>query len=407
MVNLNPNNIIPFGIDPSRANLTTVSIIEKPTLFNIKNAQRGHKGFLNKVTGLAQKTGKMPVFAVEGNSPFAIGFEFQAYRKGYPVYEITPYELNRMRDILCGEDQDDFRDAKTAAMIITQVPQLLRPAEIDLKQFAIKRLVKARLRLVKDQTRDINLLHSLLAQIWGPDYKEFFSVLNSPQALQFFANFPTPEGLKIDETEILNRLRAGGLSYYRTNWGKKRVKVILEMVKELNWVGDDYLNELGLEVAEFAQDALRRLERIKALEARLIKMAQGWKEKEIELVRTIPGFNWILACSVVALIGDLRRFAGSSDFIAYCGLVLCEKKSGKKEAKKKRKRRNKLLSHAFQLAAVASLQGSKLSQASYQKKLNEGRKKKQAQRALTKKLAEIVYAILKNKEPYDEKRHSN
>ena len=122
MAKLDPNNIIPFGIDPSRAELTTVSIIEKPTLFKIKNNQRGHKRFLSQVAKLAQESGKMPIFAVEGNSPFAIGFEFQVYRKGYPVYEVTPYEFNRMRDILCGEDQDDFRDAKTAAMIVTQVP---------------------------------------------------------------------------------------------------------------------------------------------------------------------------------------------------------------------------------------------------------------------------------------------
>ncbi len=407
MVKLDSNNIIPFGIDPSRAELATVSIIENPTLFKIKNNQRGHKGFLNQVEKMVQAHGKMPVFAVEGNSPFAISFEFQAYRKGYPVYEITPYELNRMRDIFCGEDQDDFRDAKTAAMIITQVPQLLRPAEIDLKQFALRRLVKARLRLVKDQTRDINLLHYLSSQIWGPEYKAFFPVLNSPQALQFFANFPTPEGLKIGEAEILNKLRAGGLPYYKSNWGRKRVKAILKTAEELDWVGDDYLNELGLEVTEFAQDALTRLTKIKVLEARLIKMAKGWREEELELVRTIPGFNWVLACSVVVLIGDLRRFTSASEFIGYCGLVLCKKKSGKKEAEKKRKRRNKLLSHAFQLAAVASLQTSALSQAYYQKKLNEGRKKKQAQRALAKKLAEIVYAVLKNKEPYDEKRHSH
>ena len=232
-------------------------------------------------------------------------------------------------------------------------------------------------------------------------------MLNSPQALQFFADFPTPEGLEIVEVEVLNRLRASGLPYYRGSWGRKRVKAILKMVEELDWVGDDYLNELGLEVVEFAQDALTRLRKIKVLEARLIEMGKGWREEEIGLVRTVPGFNWVLACSVMVLIADLRRFASASGFIAYCGLVLCKKKSGKRESEKKRKRRNKLLSHIFHLAAVVSLQASKLSRAYYEKKLNEGRKKKQAQRALAKKLAEIVFAVLKNKEPYDEKRHLN
>ncbi len=407
MATLNHNNIIPFGIDPSRANLSIVSILEKPTFFNIKNDQCGHRGFLNKVAEIAQETGKLPVFAVEGNSPFAIGFEFQVYRQGYPVYEITPYELNRMRDILCGEDQNDFRDAKTAALIITQVPQLLRPAEIDLKQFALKRMVKTRLRLVKDETRDINLLHSQLTQIWGPNYKEFFSRLSTPQALVFFANFPTPERLNVGEKEVLNCLNIYGLSYYRSNWGKKKVCQILEKVKGMNWYGDEYLRELSLEVGLIVGNALVRLRQIKEIEERLLEAAKGWKEEEIKLVRTIPGFDWILTCSVVVLIGNLARFESVSRFIAYCGLVLCAKESGKKKGKKNRKRRNKLLGYVFYQAALSSLRSSKISREYYQKKLNEGKKRKQALRALAKKLAEITYAVLRNKEPYDEQKHLN
>jgi hypothetical protein len=69
--------------------------------------------------------------------------------------------------------------------------------------------------------------------------------------------------------------------------------------------------------------------------------------------------------------------------------------------------RNKRLSYIFYQAAVGSLKGSELSRKYYQKKLSEGKKPKPALRALAKKLAEIVYAVLKNKEPYDEKRYLN
>jgi transposase len=377
MFELNPNNILPFGIDPSRANLAIVSISENPAFFKIRNDQRSHRGFLNKVAKMASETGRYPVFAVEGNSPFAIGFEFEAYRRGYPVYEITPHRLSEMREVLCGEDQTDYRDAKTAALIITHIPQLLRPASLDLKQFALKRLVKIRLRLVKDQTRNINLLHNHLAQIWGPSYKDFFPVLNSSQALTFFAIFPTPGYLNLETERILTYLADTGLAYYRSNWGKKRVGLIMDKVRRMNWRGDEYLSELD------------------------------WEAERIELVRTIPGFDWVLACSAVVLIGDLSRFERSSDFIAYCGLVLCAKDSGNTRRVKKRKRRNKMLSYVFYQAALASLHSSELSQKYYQKKLSEGKDSKQALRALAKKLAEITYAVLKNKEPYDEKRHLN
>ncbi|MEO0109435.1 MAG: IS110 family transposase [candidate division WOR-3 bacterium] len=407
MLNLNPNNIIPFGVDPSRAELAIVSINERPTLFKIRNNQDGHREFLKRVVKMKEETGKTPVFAIEGNSPFVLGFTFQAYRLEFPTYEITPYHLHEVRNLLLGEDQNDYRDAKAAAMAITQLPQLLKPVKNDLLWFALKVLVSTRLRLVRDQTRDINLLHNHLSQIWGPVYKKFFPILNSPQALTFFSTFPTPVGVYGAEEEVLNLLQAQGLLYYRVKWGKKKVKEIKAEVKEMDWKRDEYLTELGLIVKSFATDALKRLRRIKEIEERLKEKAKGWKEGEISLLRTIPGFDWVLACSVVVLIGDLSRFERKADFIAYCGLVLCSKESGKKKGKKKRKRRNKLLSHLFYQAALASLRSSELSRKYYQKKLQEGKKGKQAIRALAKKLAEITYAVLKNKEPYDETRLLN
>jgi len=44
---------------------------------------------------------------------------------------------------------------------------------------------------------------------------------------------------------------------------------------------------------------LERLQEIKEVEDRLQKIAKEWREEEISLVRTIPGFDWILASSVV------------------------------------------------------------------------------------------------------------
>jgi len=119
-------------------------------------------------------------------------------------------------------------------MVITQLPQLLRPAPIDTKQFALKRIVKTRLRLIKDQTRDINLLHNHRTQIWGPDYKGFFPVPNSFPALTFFATFPTPVGVNRVEEEVLTLLEAQGLRYYQMNWGRKKIKEIKAKVKGMD-----------------------------------------------------------------------------------------------------------------------------------------------------------------------------
>lgn len=393
------HNVLPVGIDPSREELTVVSINPEGLKVKVKNTLKGYKTIVNHVKRLSERVGKEPVFSIEGYAYTTPELAYFLAKDGFKVYHIPPFHASRMRELL-SEDKTDYLDAKTCALAIVQMPQILRPVSLDIKLLALKRAVKTRLRLVKDQTRDINTLHYLLTNLWGGLYKKFFYVLNSRTALYFFSVFSTPEKLLNAPLEKIRRvLRVGSANYYTGRRGEDKIREIMEVLRDEEFCLDEYLKEVGEEVELFSRNLLYRSGKIKSLERRIRELSSG--SIEVALVRTVPGFDWVLATSVVALSGDIRRFGSVNKYVAYAGLALAQYQSGGRRSWRKRKKRNKWLAMVFYQAALSSLKTSAFSQEYYKRKLREGKEKKEALRALAKKLAEIVYAILRDQRGYD------
>ncbi|MGV8150929.1 MAG: IS110 family transposase [Candidatus Woesearchaeota archaeon] len=103
------------------------------------------------------------------------------------------------------------------------------------------------------------------------------------------------------------------------------------------------------------------------------------------------GYDDISLASIVGEIGDIRRFSNHKKFVAYCGLNVSEKQSGKSMSKNCyiTKRGNKLLRHTFYLMVLAYLNYKKDEHhAQFFNKLKEsGKHPKQCVVAVARKLA--------------------
>lgn len=60
--------------------------------------------------------------------------------------------------------------------------------------------------------------------------------------------------------------------------------------------------------------------------ARVKEMGRG--AEEIAQFRRIAGIDWVVACTISALVGDMRRFSNKRKFWKYAGLGLVRRKSG-------------------------------------------------------------------------------
>jgi transposase len=115
---------------------------------------------------------------------------------------------------------------------------------------------------------------------------------------------------------------------------------------------------------------------------------------------TIPGIGTILAAKIIAHAGGIERFPTIDKFIKYAGIAPLEKSSGKSRRYIKNTKGNRKLNAAFYLCALGQIRWNPKATTYYQKKITEGKRKKQALVCVMKRVACIVYGMLRSGEAY-------
>ena len=125
----------------------------------------------------------------------------------------------------------------------------------------------------------------------------------------------------------------------------------------------------------------------------------------IDNLKSIPGVAEKTIAAVISECGDLTRFSTTAKFIGYLGLFPTENSSGNyKSTGHLSKRGSSIAKHALYMSSVSCmLHNSELKQL-YDTKKSQGKSKKEALIAVSRKLATIIYAIFKYNTPYDPNR---
>jgi transposase len=125
-------------------------------------------------------------------------------------------------------------------------------------------------------------------------------------------------------------------------------------------------------------------------------------QEQLTLLQSIPGVGPVVAVTLVAELGDLQRFPGAKQLIAFIGLDPKVRQSGKVLNRNTRltKRGAPELRRALFLAANVARQHDPELAAYYQKKRNEGKTYTAATVATARKLCCRIYAIMERGTPY-------
>lgn len=123
-------------------------------------------------------------------------------------------------------------------------------------------------------------------------------------------------------------------------------------------------------------------------------------------MQTIPGVGPITAISFLSEVGDISRFNTSKKLVAYIGLDSRVHKSGTSINGKGyiSKRGNKILRTRLYNATSVAVLRSNMFQDFFQKKRNEGKPYKVALVATMHKMTNVIYAVWKNKTPFEDRR---
>ena len=144
-----------------------------------------------------------------------------------------------------------------------------------------------------------------------------------------------------------------------------------------------------------AAELLAGVEPDSAIAAARVELAEELVAASGTTVVAIFGVGPVVAATVVGLTGDVARFPTRDRFAAFNGTAPIEVSSGGRKVWRLSRRGNRSLNHAIHMAAVTQLRfAHSPGRGYYDRKIAEGKTKKEALRALKRRISDALWVAM-------------
>jgi len=322
------------------------------------------------------------------------------HKLGFKITVFNPLQSDALRHFYIRKTKTDVSDAYLIAQVIRiDSPEETPFVEEDLLE--LRHLERLRYSFV-DQCSDLKRkVISLLDQVF-PEYEQIFSDVFGKSSTEVLLHSPLPEDLLQLDTEKLAELLSKG------RLGKTKA------FNKANQIRESALNTFGISMGTdvFKLQIQLLLEQISLIEKHLEKMEKVMidiSNRQEHFLTTITGISDVTACVILGEIGSIQRFERPEQLVAFAGLDASVHQSGDFNSNKTRlsKRGSPYLRRAiWQAAFVASFHDPALS-LHYQRLRKRGKAHGTAVGAVARKLTHIIFAILRDKKPYEPRPNNN
>jgi transposase len=347
------------------------------------------------------------------NAPVIVGFEATgdyhralAWRLGeadFAVRLISSVALARTREALHnGWDKNDPKDAQVILHMlqIGASQRFYDPLGEGIND--LQELSKTHDALARMKTETLHRLLSHYLPLYFPEIERFRHGSRNDWLFAFLERFPTPASITIMEKN----------DFIETAW-----QVVGRKVAKARLLGDMYetarssialpvpldspaIAMFRLVLAEM-RSLIRQRDQIEVFASQLLK-----DQPDYQRLQLVPGVGPIVALTILAEAGDLRRFGHHRQFLKFCGLDLATHQSGKFRGQTKlSKYGNARLRRALWVAAqVAIRQKENSFRDKFERYMARDRTnadlRRKALTAVTAKMARVVHAITKGGTEY-------
>jgi transposase len=330
-----------IGVDPHKATHTAVAIDRTESeLAQIR--VRATRKQVSQLLAWAEPLGAR-TWAVESATGLGYLLSQQLVAAGETVLDVPPTLASRVRVLSTGRsDKNDPNDALSVAVAALRTPELHQVAVADHVE-VLRLLAKRNIEIGNRRIQSVCRLHAALAELSpGGIAKELYA----SDAMAFLQRIEpaTP-------VEAARHARA----------------------------------------TELLADVQRLDEQLKASHKRI---ATAIKASNTTLTE-IFGIGPVIACYLIGFTGDIDRFASRDGYAAYNGTAPVERSSGGRKVHRVSQRGNRRLNHALHLAAICQIrQPHSEGRAYFERKVAEGKTKKDAIRSLKRQISNTVYRHL-------------
>lgn len=112
------------------------------------------------------------------------------------------------------------------------------------------------------------------------------------------------------------------------------------------------------------------------------------------------GISVVTAAQILGETRNISRFKGPDSYIKYCGIAPRESSSGKRKKFKKSKSGNRRLHSAIYRIVLTQIRTNPKAKEYFLKKVAEGKTKRHAITCIMRRIAVIVYGMLRTKGAY-------
>jgi transposase len=330
-----------IGIDPHKATHTAVAIDRDEAelaSITIQATRRQTERLLGWAESFEKRT-----WAIESAGGLGYLLAQQLVDAGEEVLDVPATLASRVRVLGTGRsDKNDANDARSVAIAALRAPGLRAVQAADHAE--VLRLLAKRNQDIGDlRTKLVCRLHNVIASL-------------SPGGIAKELNAS-------DADSLLGAFEAASPAEH------VRHQVALELLDDVRRL-DSQLKESH--------------KRIKTA-----VLASGTSLTEVY------GIGPVLACALIGYTGDVRRFVNREQFAAYNGTAPIEVSSGGRVAHRLSRRGNRRLNHAIHMVAICQIrQSHSEGRAYFERKVDEGKTKKEAIRSLKRQISNTVYRQL-------------
>ena len=329
-----------IGIDPHKRINAVVVVNAKGKVLDRRTFENTSAGF-RELRAYA-KQWRPRTFAIEGCNGVGKHLAQRLVAAGERVVDVATRRAALVRVFAGGNGRkNDDLDAHSIAMVGLHTPELPE-VRVDDRAAALRLLSQRRRELVDLRTQCVNRLHRDLVGL-------------------------VPGGAP-------RQLSAG------------RAKAILATIRPRD--------EMGRLRRQLAADQLADLV---TLDRKLTAIDRHIKEMVRRTPTQLPtlyGVGPVITAAVIGEVGDVARFRDRHHFASYNGTAPDDKGSAGSPAYCVNTKGNRRLNHALHMAAITQVRNDTAGRAFYRRKLAEGKTKKEALRALKRRISDAVYRQL-------------
>ena len=329
-----------IGLDPHKASNTIAVLSRDETLELQQRFENTAGGMVAMLDAVAEFTDR--VWAVEGANGIGRSVAQRLVAAGETVIDVPAKLATRVRVYSTGHgNKTDRADAVAIAKAAVHSKHL-RMVRPDDANVALKLLSDRRHELVSSRTQSVCRLHRLIRELIPGG---------------------TPRALTAERAEALvNGLNVSDAA------GLMRVELALDHIEDIKRFD-------------------RRLDQI------MLQIQAAVKDSDTTVTR-IYGVGTLNAGLILGEVGDVSRFPTRNHFASYSGTAPIAVSSGDINRHRLSRSGNRQLNHAIHVAAITQIRFDTPGRVYYQRKLTEGKSRREALRCLKRRISDAVYRQL-------------